>query len=655
MVALLTAVETWKSPYNLYKEQQEYIKKLQETAKSRGIFLVEAGTGFGKTIANLLAILPIAQEQNKLIVYLSKTHQQNRQILIELEQINRANPEHPIRGLQLASRAQLCHIEKVAKASSRVGQALCQEYRKKRKEDKNSEYKDCISPFELEESWFIKNNLPKVAKIEDLREITQKIGGCAYLTARDLIEEYDVVTGHYYYFLSEQIRQIVNIPKDVHLILDEGHNLEDLCCSLVRRQLTTRLMRQAQEEAQLIEDPELEEALYPLVQIFETYIKKLNPKKPPKYIPCEKFLRDLEDLGFSPMLLREIEQAFILFQEDLISAWQQIRGVETTDIQTSIERVLEFFSDLYYSPADFSILVDVEQDTWTFRLECLNPAIVFRPLIRKCASVTICSGTLSPLSLTAEILGIPEAKTAKFGTITAQQNVFVAAVGAGPNKIPLTTKFDQRNDKVFGEYRAALLDLLPRISGGSLIFFPSYDIMAKIDLPNSIGDLKIFFEESNARESRRIFDDYVSEVKAHKKAALVGVFGGKFSEGANFPHELSRAVIICGVPYPPAKDRLVQLRKEYYEKKRPGLGREWYVAQAFRKVSQALGRGWRGRSDYAAGILLDQRYHWRSSINYFPKWMQERWYKIYSWPMLLQRLTKFFSNFEKKEDKSNSV
>ena len=74
---------------------------------------------------------------------------------------------------------------------------------------------------------------------------------------------------------------------------------------------------------------------------------------------------------------------------------------------------------------------------------------------------------------------------------------------------------------------------------------------------------------------------------------------GKASEGIDFSDEKGRAVIICGIPYPAARDPKVLLKKKFLDdlisKQNMGSndslnGAEWYRQQASRAVNQAIGR-----------------------------------------------------------------
>ena len=76
--------DQWKSPVSFYTLQKRYIQEVSETIANNGILLIEAGTGFGKTLANLYGSLnTLFPDKRPQIIYLSKTHKQNEQVINE--------------------------------------------------------------------------------------------------------------------------------------------------------------------------------------------------------------------------------------------------------------------------------------------------------------------------------------------------------------------------------------------------------------------------------------------------------------------------------------------------------------------------------------------------------------------------------------------
>lgn len=71
-------------------------------------------------------------------------------------------------------------------------------------------------------------------------------------------------------------------------------------------------------------------------------------------------------------------------------------------------------------------------------------------------------------------------------------------------------------------------------------------------------------------------------------ALMLAVCRGKVSEGLDFTDNNARAVVCVGIPFPYLKDKQVELKRKYNDKKSTCSallkGSEWYEIQAFRSV-----------------------------------------------------------------------
>ncbi|GAG76923.1 unnamed protein product, partial [marine sediment metagenome] len=104
-------------------------------------------------------------------------------------------------------------------------------------------------------------------------------------------------------------------------------------------------------------------------------------------------------------------------------------------------------------------------------------------------------------------------------------------------------------------------------------------------------------------------------------AVLLGVCGGRNSEGEDFPGDLMNAVIIVGVPYQSITKRL-NARIEYYNKVFQNQG--WllaYLYPAMQRANQAAGRPIRREGDKGAIIFLDFRF--KRQVKWMSEWIQE--------------------------------
>jgi len=102
--------------------------------------------------------------------------------------------------------------------------------------------------------------------------------------------------------------------------------------------------------------------------------------------------------------------------------------------------------------------------------------------------------------------------------------------------------------------------------------------------------------KSSQAEFERVRDYYMNAIDENGKCILFAVFRGKMSEGISFNDNYARAVICVGIPYPSIYERPVSAKMAYndeqkqYKNRNILQGREWYRQEAFRAVSQAIGR-----------------------------------------------------------------
>lgn len=635
-------------PFRFYNLQTRYISHVRTAAEEGQVLLIEAGTGFGKTIANLYGCLTAEPKDglgHRQIVYLSKTHKQNSQVVKELATLNEKNAQKIIvTGLQMASRRQLCHIDHVANAPSSTAGDLCRNYQQLHK--KVPDYGRCQSCLTLVQDQKKKLQLPTVMSLDSLTKLAERYHGCAYLTARDLLPAFDVVTGHYNYYLNLDIRKAVGMEESKPiLVLDEGHNLEDILTGQYSHFISHNTLNNARSEARAV-DYMLYNRLTTLTNNIELFVKTYGKENENQILTGQSMVEIFPTYGITTEFVESIERRLLESRDALLEHQKRLSGTLPSSLAT--DRVVAFLKMSGFKPSDFGLVVQKLPKGLRLRRECLNPALAFQDIQDNSHSIVICSGTLSPLPLWREILGLREERcvTQKFGSITDPRRVRVVAFGDDPMGRKLTSAYKHRQStpELPSHYLGAIQELVSQaLPGGVLVFAPSYDFLHQLQIPNRIAGAKAFIETPDAKENKYVLEDFTAMVRLGKKAVLAGVLGGKLSEGADFPHDLARMVILIGIPYPPPFDPIVQLKREFYDKKRKGLGQEWYTAQAYRKVAQALGRGWRTDEDYAIGILLDHRFKWSGVINQLPIWIKNRLHKARDWQDGMQEVVKFLT------------
>jgi DNA excision repair protein ERCC-2 len=118
----------------------------------------------------------------------------------------------------------------------------------------------------------------------------------------------------------------------------------------------------------------------------------------------------------------------------------------------------------------------------------------------------------------------------------------------------------------------------------------------------------------------------VAEFKAYAKrggAVLLGVQGGRTSEGVDFPGDEMNSVAIVGLPYAEPTPK-VKAQIDYFEKRFPGYGREYgYVVPAMKRAAQGAGRPIRTLEDKGAMVFLDYRFATPYCRGFLPSWIRD--------------------------------
>lgn len=626
-------------PYDPYPQQERYMRDVALLVERGGIGFLEAPTGFGKTIAILAATVSTPYR----VFYYSRTHAQMRQVAYELEKINELG--HNITGVVRGSRIQLCLDENLRRTNDHLYTSeICLSRIRSFEEDKSlveiafSKPEVSLTSHErlptgmdlyckseigeLEIPSIIPKDSPTLASVENLLQYGLEHSICPYYLARLLAHIYKVVIGAYNYLFID-----ANYQNQI-VVLDEAHNMEDFLKDTVSFILSRMTVEQALDEIKEVKRPwasDIEEFLAFLLRFFNH-----ADLKDEELLTKELILSEMNEHGVTRERIKNFLDNWPIIlnvQRELIAARGRIIILD----RLRTYWIYNFFENFLQSGEEFYVGV------WNLRYKndpqlewlCLEPKIAFDQILgENPRTVILTSGTLSPLKGTSKRLGLEEPFLQSYPTIIPEENILILSISRGLNKKPLTTKFELRKDKeTLLDYGKTLIELIKNIPNGTIVFFPSYELMENmLDLWEKhkiLDDLKApaFFE---ARGSKPVLADIYSKEASKNKAALFAVVRGKLSEGQNFPDETGRAAIIVGIPYPNIKDPRIKAQREYYEKKQKGMGSTWYLDQAFNAVNQSLGRVWRHKSDYAIGILLDSRYTYRTSQSRLASWLAQR-------------------------------
>ncbi|KAG8811441.1 ATP-dependent DNA helicase chl1 [Serendipita sp. 399] len=287
----------------------------------------------------------------------------------------------------------------------------------------------------------------------------------------------------------------------------------------------------------------------------------------------------------------------------------------------------------------------------TLKYQLLNPSRVFREIVDEARSVVLAGGTMAPMSdfYSQLVPYLAEEKIAQFscGHVMPEQNLKTIVVSRGPTGSPLVYKHQQQRDlSIINELGQVLSNLVNIVPDGMIVFFPSYaflNILRTKWKENGMLDklaLKktVLFEPQEAGSVEAILQEFTTAIRRktddkRKGALLLAVVGAKLSEGLNFSDELARAVVIVGLPFANVGSVELQERMRYVREldqrtattigtmSTRDAGMELYENICMKAVNQSIGRAIRHQNDWAALILLDERYASARIRSKLPKWI----------------------------------
>ena len=586
----------WRSlfPYDPYPQQVDFMGDTESTLGSGGTLIAEACNGFGKTVSALSALLPLG----KPITYATRTHDQVRQVLAEVEKIN-THAGTAYTAVNLASRDHLCLNPDCRGRPSREAQELCGVLRKEERCPYRSEFNDAPT------------GLPRVLSVDTLVSTGRRTRLCPYFLARRVAKTRSLTVCPYPYVFDHKIRMMTGLDLEGRLlVLDEGHNADQVGQETLSDTLSDRSLAAASDE-----------------------LKSIGMNRAP--------LRRLEDhlaevIGDEPTLVKA-EDAFdnvahalggdlIAFTENHAPAVEAIRSRKEKAGEpplSYLNGVLGFLELLMESRKDKYVAIYQKASYGSNMLEyrCLDPSLAIRPIVDSAAGTLIMSGTLSPLPLFAEVIGLNKAQLRSYPAIQTSDKIKMTI---DPS---VTTTYRDRGPEMQKKIGEAVATALKGVPNGALVFFPQRTLMENsLEAWTQAGLIQVtggrpylagkllFREGRDARANQDTVARYKAAAVTPQGAVLTCVFRGRNSEGSNFPDDQCRGIALVGVPYANYGDPLVRAQIAYYDRRSMGLGHRWYTMDAFRAANQALGRGIRSREDWCHYWLLDQRYAQHSDL-----------------------------------------
>lgn len=580
--------------------QRQLMQDVADALAQRKHFIAHAPTGLGKTAAAVSPALQLALERDLAVFFLTSRHTQHTIVLDTLQAIKRKHGAQ-FTAASIIGKKWMCAQPNVGTMHSNDFFAYCKSLREA---DKCDHYRNARAKPTMECGILLKE-LEAAAPLATEQVIARSSAKtlCPYEMSLMLAEQSKVIVTDYYYLLHPRIREsflrkIGKKPEQAIIIFDEGHNLPARARELLTQRISSRLVQAAVKEARKYRYDDLAHALAELEAALQRMAVRLQVGGE-RLVQREEVLEAIAAFTDIEEFVTKLDGAACVVRED------QKRSM--------MGAIAEFLDRWPEGDEGFARILAKSDKGVSLAYRCLDPSIATRELIDQAYCTITMSGTLSPVQMFADLLGLPADRRImkEYPSPFPAENRLAVVVPR------TTTKFSQRSDAQFKAIAEQCARLANAIPGCVAFFFPSYQIRDAVN--NAFATLcskTLFLEQPGMTKEQK--QDVLDRFRQYRQsgAALLAVASGSFGEGIDLPGVL-QAVVVVGLPLD-RPDLETQQLIEYYDRK---FGKGWdygYTMPALTRCMQNAGRCIRSETDRGAIIFLDERYAWPRYLTCFP-------------------------------------
>ncbi|MBD3255086.1 MAG: hypothetical protein GF383_08325 [Candidatus Lokiarchaeota archaeon] len=629
-------------PYDQFRiSQEKIIRSIEHSARKKKNILLVAPNGTGKTIMALSGLLPVASEKDLKIIYLCRTHSQNTRVIKELLKIYNFyksqdnNGGSRINGLSIRGRNEMCLNKTLLslKANPKESMSICSDLRKNRncahflnllKKRDGVDDPTLISP-ELFE---------KPLDAEDLINMCKEKRLCPYFLTKFLLKEMSVIICNYQWifnpFILENFLMFIDRElEDCILVIDECHNIIDVATDVNSEKLSPYLLNLCLKDLEYYQSPVLMQSF---VHILSDHLRKMEKslKVDEKALDPSNFLDSLiKKLGFSDLtefqkFINQIHEFSVSIHEEKTANGEISRDYLGSFADFWIKWINSYSLESYF----FCYSVSGKQRKRYVSLEiiALDPREIVRPILSRCHSSLCLSGTVNPYVFN-NLMGLNQCgksyKAIKTQSPFKKKNI-KAFITEG-----VDTKKVNRTPLMYKRYIQKIEEVIYSTPANVGIFCASYRVLQGlidfgIEKTVRKHNKKLFTEEPglSASENSVILQDYKSLASdPDGGGVLLGVCGGRNSEGEDYPGDYMNSVIIVGIPYHLPTPR-VQAKIDYYDEVFNKQGWNFgYLYPAIQRANQASGRPIRKLNDKGSIIFMDSRF--KNKYQWIADWLRK--------------------------------
>ncbi len=589
--------------------QDKFLQDLDAAFKEEKILLAHAPTGLGKTAAALSAALFHALEKKKRVLFLTNRHTQHALAIDTLRKI-KEKTKLDFSCADLIGKRWMCSQDIAGMfgndfnefCKTVVERGECEFYN-------NVKIKQALTV----EAKKILSDLQKQGPLhtKEIMEFSREQRMCSYEISQALAKKATVIVGDYNYLFNPFVRNAFFTKlelemEDIMVVVDEGHNLPSRITDMLSSSLSNITLKNAVIEAKkfgfhgLI--AWLQELMHILVELSDFASQNSKEKEmKEKLVTKEQVTSKIAAIINYDEFINELELAAM-----------EVRLKQKKSYLGGIAAFLDVWKG---EDAGFARIISEKEGKFSPLLElsysCLDPQIIAKDIFKRVHAGVIMSGTLTPLFMYKDVLGIERGIEKEYGSPFPPENKLSLV-------IPETsTKFDLRGDAMYKRIAAICSELASAMPGNAAFFFPSYYLRDKV--AQFLQSPKNLFWEKKEMASEEK-EQFLAQFKAEKEKGgiLLGVSGANFAEGVDLPGDLLNGVVVVGLPLA-RPDLKTKESIKFYEEK---FGKGWdygYVYPAMSKCIQSAGRCIRSETDKGAVMFLDERFAWPNYYACLPR------------------------------------